>query len=151
MGAKTWRIILVHILPNSLAPVFVLATAYLGRAIVAEASLSFLGLGVPPPHPSWGGMLQVRRPGLSGGRTVAHDLPRGGPVVGGVLVCCVRRRIAGRAGPEVARVVAMLSFGRRRSVVARGLVPRSRVLGAHRDGSPPDTGNDILVPDVIEV
>lgn len=58
MGAGDLRIILMHVLPNSLAPVFVLATAYLGTAIVAEASLSFLGLGVPPPHPSWGGMLQ---------------------------------------------------------------------------------------------
>lgn len=58
MGASTHRIVLMHVLPNSLAPVFVLATGYLGTAIVVEASLSFLGLGVPPPHPSWGGMLQ---------------------------------------------------------------------------------------------
>ena len=39
-------------------PVFVLATGYLGTAVVVEASLSFLGLGVPPPDPSWGRMLQ---------------------------------------------------------------------------------------------
>lgn len=58
IGARTWRIVIRHILPNSLAPVFVLATGYLGTAVVVEASLSFLGLGVPPPHPSWGRMLQ---------------------------------------------------------------------------------------------
>lgn len=58
IGSRAPRIILRHLLPNCLAPVFVLATGYLGSAIVAEASLSFLGLGVPPPHPSWGGMLQ---------------------------------------------------------------------------------------------
>ena len=45
--------------PTALHPVFVLATGYLGTAIVSEASLSFLGLGVPPPAASWGGMLEV--------------------------------------------------------------------------------------------
>ncbi len=49
----------IHIIPNSLAPIFVLATGLLGSAIVTEAGLSFLGLGVPPPHPSWGNMLQA--------------------------------------------------------------------------------------------
>ncbi len=57
-GCGDFRIILVHVVPNCLAPVFVLATAYLGTAMVTEATLSFLGLGVPPPHPSWGGMMQ---------------------------------------------------------------------------------------------
>jgi peptide/nickel transport system permease protein len=57
-GASTMRIIARHITPNSLAPIFVLATGQLGSAIVTEAGLSFLGLGVPPPHPSWGNMLQ---------------------------------------------------------------------------------------------
>jgi peptide/nickel transport system permease protein len=46
-----------HVLPNTLAPVIVLATAQLGSAILTEASLSFLGLGIPEPHPSWGRML----------------------------------------------------------------------------------------------
>ena len=58
IGARATRIILRHVIPNSLAPVFVLATGYMGTAIVSEASLSFLGLGVPPPHPSWGRMIQ---------------------------------------------------------------------------------------------
>ncbi|HET9903997.1 MAG TPA: ABC transporter permease [Xanthobacteraceae bacterium] len=46
-----------HVLPNTIAPLIVLATAQLGSAILTEASLSFLGLGVPEPHPSWGRML----------------------------------------------------------------------------------------------
>lgn len=58
IGASSSRIVFRHILPNSLAPVFVVATGYLGTAVIVEASLSFLGLGVPPPHPAWGSMLQ---------------------------------------------------------------------------------------------
>src|SRR5262249_2418655 len=52
-----FRIALRHILPNTIAPLIVIATAQLGAAILTEASLSFLGLGVPEPHPSWGRML----------------------------------------------------------------------------------------------
>ena len=59
LGASNLRIIARHIIPNSLAPLFVLATGQLGSAIVTEAGLSFLGLGVQPPHPSWGNMLQA--------------------------------------------------------------------------------------------
>jgi peptide/nickel transport system permease protein len=57
MGMSEWRIAIRHVLPNTLAPLIVLATAGLGTAILVEASLSFLGLGVPEPHPSWGRML----------------------------------------------------------------------------------------------
>lgn len=57
IGASDWRIILRHMLPNCVAMYIVLATVTLGWAIVVEASLSFLGVGVPPDIPSWGGML----------------------------------------------------------------------------------------------
>lgn len=57
MGASTPRILWRHILPNVLPPVIVLFTTRVGTAILAESGLSFLGLGVPPPAPTWGGML----------------------------------------------------------------------------------------------
>ncbi|HUD88411.1 MAG TPA: ABC transporter permease [Xanthobacteraceae bacterium] len=57
IGMSETRIALRHVLPNTLAPLIVLATAQLGSTILTEASLSFLGLGIPEPHPSWGRML----------------------------------------------------------------------------------------------
>jgi peptide/nickel transport system permease protein len=57
IGMSEGRIALRHILPNTLGPLIVLATAQLGAAILTEASLSFLGLGIPEPYPSWGRML----------------------------------------------------------------------------------------------
>jgi peptide/nickel transport system permease protein len=54
LGASDARILVRHVLPNVLSPVIVLATLGLGTAIVAESALSFLGLGVQPPRPSWG-------------------------------------------------------------------------------------------------
>jgi peptide/nickel transport system permease protein len=57
VGMGELRIAVRHVLPNTLAPLIVLATAQLGSAILVEASLSFLGLGIPEPHPSWGRML----------------------------------------------------------------------------------------------
>jgi peptide/nickel transport system permease protein len=57
IGMSEMRIALRHVLPNTLAPLIVLGTAQLGSAILTEAALSFLGLGIPEPHPSWGRML----------------------------------------------------------------------------------------------
>ncbi|MDB5413607.1 MAG: diguanylate cyclase [Rubritepida sp.] len=57
MGNPPWRIGLVHVLPNIIPPLLVQATLAIAEAIIAEASLSFLGLGQQPPSPSWGSML----------------------------------------------------------------------------------------------
>jgi peptide/nickel transport system permease protein len=57
MGAPSARIIGRHILPNTLAPIVVAATLGVGYALLTEASISYLGLGVQPPEPSWGNML----------------------------------------------------------------------------------------------
>ena len=59
VGMSEFRIAVRHVLPNTIAPLIVLATAQLGSAILTEASLSFLGLGVPEPYPSWGRMLSA--------------------------------------------------------------------------------------------
>jgi len=61
IGAPSWRVIFGHILPHSLGPIVSYSLGYVGVALVAESALSFLGLGVPPPLPSWGGMIQEGR------------------------------------------------------------------------------------------
>jgi len=61
LGGKDSRIIVQHILPNALAPVFVTATLSVASAILVEAGLSFLGFGVQPPAPSWGNILTEGR------------------------------------------------------------------------------------------
>ena len=60
-GSPPARILISHVLPNALSPIIVEATFGIGRAIVAEAGLSFLGLGVAPPAPSWGAMINEGR------------------------------------------------------------------------------------------
>lgn len=57
IGASGWQIIFRHLVPNSMAPIIVAVTLGLGTRIILEASLSFLGLGIMPPTPSWGNML----------------------------------------------------------------------------------------------
>lgn len=57
LGASNGRIILRHVLPNTVGPIVVSATLAVGNAIIVESSLSFLGLGVQPPTPTWGNML----------------------------------------------------------------------------------------------
>ena len=61
VGAGNLRIMLVHVLPNTLSPIVVQSTLFMAQAIILEASLSFLGLGQQPPSPSWGQMLNVAK------------------------------------------------------------------------------------------
>jgi peptide/nickel transport system permease protein len=68
IGARNGRILVRHILPNVVAPVIVMATLMMGDAILIEATLSFLGIGAPPPIPSWGSI-------LAGGRTYLKLAP----------------------------------------------------------------------------
>ncbi|MBI3978068.1 MAG: ABC transporter permease [Chloroflexi bacterium] len=68
IGASTWRILFQHVLPNSLSSVIVMATLYVATAILTEATLSFLGLGPPPPTATWGSM-------VNDGSNVLHSSP----------------------------------------------------------------------------
>src|SRR5436190_1495261 len=61
LGSPGWRIVRQHVLPNVATPIVVQASLSIAFAILAEASLSFLGLGVAPPAPSWGGMINQGR------------------------------------------------------------------------------------------
>jgi peptide/nickel transport system permease protein len=68
IGAPTWRIIFVHVLPNTISIYLILLSLHIGGAILSEASLSFLGAGVPVDTPSWGGMVnQGTKQALLGG------------------------------------------------------------------------------------
>ena len=65
LGSRDWRILVWHVLPNAFTPWLVVATLDMARVIVVESALSFLGLGVQPPTPTWGGMLADGRVYLS--------------------------------------------------------------------------------------
>lgn len=64
LGASAWRTVTRHLLPNALGPVLVAAALGVGEVILLESGLSFLGLGIQPPTPSWGGMVLEARPVL---------------------------------------------------------------------------------------
>ncbi|MCC8185482.1 ABC transporter permease [Cloacibacillus porcorum] len=81
MGASDLRIIITHIIPNSMSQIIVNTTLNLGTAILTASSLSFLGLGVTPPHPEWGAM-------LSQGREVIRYFPLAA-IIPGVAITLV--------------------------------------------------------------
>jgi peptide/nickel transport system permease protein len=100
VGNPHWRIALRHILPNVLPALLVQATLTVATAIIAEASLSFLGLGQQPPAPSWGSMLNAAQrflanAALDGGLAGPRDLPDG------ALLQPPRRRPARRPRPAL--------------------------------------------------
>src|SRR4029078_10364971 len=61
LGAPAVRIMLRHVLPNTLSGITIIAASHLGQMIIAESALSFIGLGVQPPTPSWGSMINKGR------------------------------------------------------------------------------------------
>ncbi len=69
LGAGTWRVLIRHILPNAVGPLIVATTLSVGNVILLESVLSFLGLGIPPPTPSWGNM-------LTGAQELLFEAPR---------------------------------------------------------------------------
>jgi peptide/nickel transport system permease protein len=102
LGASDWRIVTRHILPNIMQPVIVQAAIGMAGAVLAEATMSFLGLGVPPPTASWGSM-------LNDGRAHLFDAPH--------LVIF----------PAVAVMLAVLSFNFIGDALRDYLDPRSRL------------------------
>ncbi len=102
MGASGWRVVLRHITPNIIQPVIVQAAIGMAGAILAEATMSFLGLGVPPPTASWGSM-------LNDGRSHLLDAPH--------LVLF----------PAVAVMLAVLSFNFIGDALRDALDPRGRM------------------------
>jgi peptide/nickel transport system permease protein len=102
LGASDWRIITRHILPNIIQPVVVQAAIGMAGAVLAEATMSFLGLGVPPPTASWGSM-------LNDGRSHLFDAPH--------LVVF----------PALAVMLAVLSFNFIGDALRDFLDPRSRM------------------------
>jgi len=102
LGASDWRVITRHILPNIIQPVIVQAAIGMAGAVLAEATMSFLGLGVPPPTASWGSM-------LNDGRSHLFDSPH--------LVLI----------PAAAVMLAVLSFNFIGDALRDLLDPRSRI------------------------
>jgi peptide/nickel transport system permease protein len=102
LGASDWRVLMRHILPNIIQPVIVQAAIGMAGAVLAEATMSFLGLGVPPPTASWGSM-------LNDGRSHLFDSPH--------LVLI----------PAAAVMLAVLSFNFIGDALRDLLDPRSRI------------------------
>jgi peptide/nickel transport system permease protein len=102
LGATDWRIVTRHILPNIIQPVIVQAAIGMAGAVLAEATMSFLGLGVPPPTASWGSM-------LNDGRAHLFDAPH--------LVLF----------PALAVMLAVLSFNFIGDALRDYMDPRSRI------------------------
>ena len=101
LGVPSWRVLVRHALPNALGPGIVATTLGVGNAILLESGLSFLGLGIQPPQPSWGNM-------IAGGRDLIVSAPwvaiaPGVALILTVLACtllgdALRDRLAGDAG-----------------------------------------------------
>jgi len=101
LGASSWRVLWRHALPNALGPAIVATMLGVGNAILLESGLSFLGLGIQPPRPSWGNMIAGGRDLIVAAPWVA--LAPGFALIATVLACTLlgdtlRDRLAGEAG-----------------------------------------------------
>ena len=135
IGCRHPRIILTHILPNVTAPILVIASIWLGNAILIEASLSFLGVGTQPPTPSWGLMLSsTGRAFMEQAPWLAH-LPRPRHQPGRPGLQSLRRHAARRVGSEAPRLRPMRALVSVILVVV--LLPRCR---PHPRGRPGQAG-----------
>ena len=102
LGASHLRMMARHILPQCVAPFLILATAHLGVAIVIEASLGFLGVGIPPPTPTWGNMLANSLNAGPGAAVVAGAVSGAGDHADRARLQPARRRHPRRARPAAA-------------------------------------------------
>ena len=98
LGASNRRIIVKELLPNLTAPIIVFVTTFMPTAILFEAALSFLGVGVQPPTPSWGQMISDASPNIAE-PVVVHAVPGSGAAVHRARVQLRGRRDDGRAQP----------------------------------------------------
>ena len=114
LGAGPWWIMFKTILPNTLSPIIVQASLGMSYAILIEASLSFLGLGIQPPTPSWG-VHALGGPGVHYAGVVAYHFPRDCHLPGRPVVELHRRRHQGGARPETVQPVRSQGSGIRRS------------------------------------
>ena len=112
-GCSKWTIMRRHILPNVLNTAIVLATLMLGVVIVTEATLSFLGVGVPPPKPAWGLMLADGKKGLMAGYWWLTVFPGVCIVAHGARRESPRRLAAREARSAAAPAVSQLTTPRR--------------------------------------
>ena len=135
-GFSHARIILRHMVPNVMAPFLIMVTAFVGQAILAEASLSYLGLGVQEPVPAWGLMLQGGAEEYASTAPWIAIFPGAGDHADGVRLQPVWRRVARRAGPEAARSVD--------SPTLTGIVELLSLRGAQRRSNRPPAGPALL-------
>ena len=106
LGATDARLLIRHVAPQTFAPVMIVFTSFLGLAIIIEASLSYLGLGIPPPSPSWGGDAVGADDPKRRARALECGLPRDCLDPDGVRLQSSRRRLARHARPEAPQIAS---------------------------------------------
>ena len=115
IGVHPARIVVGHLLPNVIGPVLVIATINLATAILTEATLSFLGVGLPPTEPSLGTLIRIGNDFLLSGDWWIIDLPGDRAGVVGAVGQSARRLAARRVQPEAAVVGSVIASAAKQS------------------------------------